>query len=104
MQTLFVLVRIFKLYINGQALFPFISIIDVGKHLKIELALKLKSVYFSIIMDETTDVSVSKQLAIMVEFYDIDKSNTIVELLDLVQCDNGKAETLLHNLVSLLKK
>ena len=55
-------------------------------------------------MDETTDVTVNKQLAIMVEFYDIDKSKTIVELLDLVQCDDGKAETLLKNLVSLLKQ
>lgn len=55
-------------------------------------------------MDETTDISVHKQLAIMVEFYDIGKSKTIVELLDLVQCEDGKAATLLQNLLSLLKQ
>ena len=48
-------------------------------------------------MGETIDVTVNKQLVIMVEFYGIDKSKTIVELLDLVQCDDGKTETLLTN-------
>jgi hypothetical protein len=50
-------------------------------------------------MGETIDVTVNKQLVIMVEFYGIDKSKNVV-LLDLVQCDDGKTETLLTNLVS----
>jgi hypothetical protein len=36
-------------------------------------------------MDETTDVTVEKQLAVMVEFYDVVKGKTVEELLDLVQ-------------------
>lgn len=55
-------------------------------------------------MDETTDISVQKHLAIMVEFYDVGKSKTIVELLDLVQCEDGKAATILQNFLSLLKQ
>jgi hypothetical protein len=45
-------------------------------------------------MGETIDVTVNKQLVIMVEFYGIDKSKNVV------QCDDGKTETLLTNLVS----
>lgn len=40
----------------------------------------------------------------MVEFYDVGKSKTIVELLDLVQCEDGKAATILQNFLSLLKQ
>lgn len=51
-------------------------------------------------MDFETDVNVHKQLAIMVEFYDVGKSQTIVELLDLAQCEDGKIASILKKFAS----
>jgi hypothetical protein len=47
---------------------------------------------------------VEKQLAVIVESYDINKAKTVVELLDLVQCEDGKAQSLVNNLLNLLEK
>ncbi|KZS01705.1 Uncharacterized protein APZ42_001549, partial [Daphnia magna] len=63
-------------------------------------AKSLKSVFFSIIMDFETDVNVHKQLAIMVEFYKVGKSQTIEELLDLAQCEDGKIASILKKFAS----
>jgi hypothetical protein len=54
-------------------------------------------------MDETTDVTVEKQLAVMVEFYDVVKGKTVEELLDLVQREGGKAQILVDNLLNYLR-
>lgn len=55
-------------------------------------------------MDETTDITVEKKLAVMVEFFDVVKGKTVVELQDLIHCQDGKAQTLVDNLLELFKK
>jgi hypothetical protein len=55
-------------------------------------------------MDETTDITVEKKLAVMVEFFDVVKGKTVVELLDFIQCEDGKAQTVVDNLLELFKK
>lgn len=78
--------------------------LGLGTHFAIELSTTLRPVFVSVIIDETTDVTVEKKLAVMVEFYDVVKGKTIVELLDLVQCEDGKAQTLVDNLLELFEK
>ncbi len=75
----------------------------MGTHFVTELSTTLRSVFFSVIMDETTDVTVEKQLAVMVEFYDVVKGKTVEELLDLVQREGGKAQILVDNLLNYLR-
>jgi hypothetical protein len=55
-------------------------------------------------MDENSDITVEKKLAVMVEFFDVVKGKTVVELLDLIECEDGKAQTLVDNLLELFKK
>jgi hypothetical protein len=38
------------------------------------------------------------------EFYDVVKGKIVVKLLDLVQCEDGKAQTLVDNLLELFEK
>lgn len=76
----------------------------MGKRFKTELIITLRSTFFSLIIEETTDITVEKQLAVMVEYYDIVKSETVLELLDLVVCENGTALSLTNNVLSLFTK
>jgi hypothetical protein len=55
-------------------------------------------------MVENSDITVEKKLAVMVEFFDVVKGKTVVELLDLIECEDGKAQTLVDNLLELFKK
>lgn len=63
----------------------------------------LKTNVFSIIIDETTDVSVQKKLAVVVQLYDFKTSRLDVELLDLVDCADGSAVNLSQTVLQLFK-
>jgi hypothetical protein len=78
--------------------------LGLGTHFATELSTTLRSDFFPVIMDENSDITVEKKLAVMVEFFDVVKGKTVVELLDLIECEDGKAQTLVDNLLELFKK
>lgn len=49
---------------------------------------------FSIITDESTDISVNQTLAIVVRYFDADKQDVVDALLDKVSVENGTAQSL----------
>lgn len=57
----------------------------LGRCVTTELAEKLRRYKFSIIIDESTDVSTTKSLAVVVKFYDDDKKVISTNMLDLVE-------------------
>ena len=66
----------------------------VSKSLKIKLTEKLKNKPFSILIDETTDLSTNKLLAIVVRHYDIEAKQVLDDLLALVEVKNATGESL----------
>lgn len=74
----------------------------LGPILTQELVDKLKKTPFSIIMDETTDISVKKQCALTVIYYDeVDCVRT--QFLDIYEVQSGKAEDLCNSLLTWLQ-
>nr|CAH0103573.1 unnamed protein product [Daphnia galeata] len=65
-----------------------------GSGLKKKLVEKLKKRWFSVIIDETTDVTVDSQLAVMVQYWDPAESEMIVDVLDFVKCTDATADGL----------
>ena len=74
----------------------------LGPHYNEVLCDQLRLTPFSIIIDETTDVAVKKQLAIAVLFCNKD-FEVEVDLLDMVECSDGKAETIFNLLCKVLE-
>lgn len=65
----------------------------VGKCIASDLAEKLRKNKFSIIIDESTDVSTTKSLAVIVKFYDNNRkviSTNMLDLLDIFSGDSGE--------------
>ena len=54
----------------------------------------LRSQKFSLIIDETTDRTCKNQLPILVTYFNPDKYQVEKDLIDIVQLDDGKAETI----------
>lgn len=54
-------------------------------------------------MDETTDIGTTKQLAVMVQYLDPDTLTMKTELLEMIDCEDGCAESLANSLLDLLK-
>lgn len=63
----------------------------------------LRQVFYSIVIDETTDISVEKKLAAMVQYFNVHKGCVVVELLDMVEVENGTASSLSAKVLELLK-
>ena len=57
---------------------------------------------FSLLIDESTDISVSQILAVMVRYYDRKKCKVTDALLDIVQIDDATAENLYKAVKTLL--
>lgn len=51
---------------------------------KSKLILKLQKYEFSVLVDESTDISSSKTMCVLVKFFDEEKELTVVQLLDLL--------------------
>ncbi|KZS21847.1 Uncharacterized protein APZ42_011175 [Daphnia magna] len=75
-----------------------------GDHLKKDLVNTLKEVFFSIIIDETTDVSVKGQLACVVQYWCLDKHMLVVKLLDLIEVESATADGLSTSVLKLLER
>ena len=59
----------------------------------------LRSRKFSLIVDETTDRTCKNQLAILVTYFNPDKFRMENDLIDIVQLDDGKAETIYQTIL-----
>ncbi|KAJ8928093.1 hypothetical protein NQ314_019373 [Rhamnusium bicolor] len=75
----------------------------LGKNFKKQLSTELQEPgrFFSIIMDETTDKSTSKQCAFTVIFF---KESVKTRFFDMVETPNGDAETLFNTLKGVIVK
>ena len=61
----------------------------------------MRKCHFSIVMDETTDVSTKKCLVLMVKYWD-DEAGVKDRFYDLIEIANGTAETLYQSVKSFL--
>ncbi|KZS16462.1 Cc8L18.2-like protein [Daphnia magna] len=73
-----------------------------GSGLKNTLVEKLKERWFSVIIDETTDVTVDSQLAVMVQYWDPAESKMMVDVLDYVKCTDATADVLSQAVIERL--
>ena len=51
----------------------------------------LQSQFFSVIIDETTDLSTAKQLAILATYFDMESFESKYYLVDMVEVEDGMA-------------
>ncbi|XP_065584645.1 uncharacterized protein LOC136043679, partial [Artemia franciscana] len=73
-------------------------------HLLNQLVELLKTTFFSVIIDETTDRTIDKQLAIMVVFFSEKDLKLHVEVLDMVKCSDGSAEGLTNRIKQVIEE
>lgn len=64
----------------------------------------LRSKYFGITIDETTDVDVTTQLGVVSVFWDFETGRTIVKLLDMVVCRDATGDGLTKSVFEILEK
>ena len=69
-----------------------------------ELVQRLQTSHFSVIIDETTDVSTAKELAVVTRVYDSECMNTDCPLYDLLEIARGDAESVFQALVGLFER
>ncbi|KAJ8968819.1 hypothetical protein NQ314_002081 [Rhamnusium bicolor] len=90
-----------KLKIKRKKAIQLIKVL-IGPSNKDELILDLKENYFSIILDETTDISTSKCLAVIARYY---KNNKIWDrFFILVEVENSTANGLFQAIKGMLTK
>ncbi|KZR98272.1 Uncharacterized protein APZ42_006380, partial [Daphnia magna] len=75
-----------------------------GDHLKKDLVNTLKAVFFSIIIDETMDVSVKGQFACVVQYWCLDKHMLFVKLFDLIEVESATSDGLSTSVLKLLER
>lgn len=66
------------------------------------LAKELNNSFFSLIVDEMTDVSVCKTLAVVVRYYQNSVEKVCDRFLGLVEVEKGSAESLFNSIIELL--
>ncbi len=76
----------------------------IAFHEKLALTDICKKQKFSIIIDESTDISVTQILAIVVRYFDVDKQDVVDGLLDTVSVENGTAQSLYNAVKDVLQK
>lgn len=68
----------------------------------LKLLSKLRIRFFSIIIDETTDIEKKSTLAIVVTYWCPEKLGTVVMLFEIVECADATAKGLTASILSLL--
>ena len=63
---------------------------------------RCKSQKFSVLLDESTDISVSQVLAVVVRFFDESRCTVVDALFDLIEVDNGTAAGLYSSFKELM--
>lgn len=77
----------------------------IGSSLEEQLLENLgKSPYFSIVIDECTDISVHKQLGICVQYIDHQSANVQVDFLKLIELPQGTADVICDVVITYLTK
>ena len=76
----------------------------IAFHEKLEVANMCRRNNFSIMIDESTDISVTQVLAVVVRYFDPNKHNVVDTLLDTVAVENGTAQGLFQAVKCLLKR
>ena len=76
----------------------------IAFHEKLEVTNICKESKFSIMIDESTDISVTQILAVVVRYFDSNKHDVVDALLDTIAVENGTAQHLYQAVKSLLKK
>lgn len=83
---------------GNSALFQTISFIEIsfvlaiGEFFTKKLIEVLNKSYWSIVIDETTDISVETKLAIVLQYWDPQSFKVIVSTLELAECTDGTAD------------
>ncbi|XP_045033554.1 uncharacterized protein LOC116929664 isoform X2 [Daphnia magna] len=70
-----------------------------GTYLTDALKKRLSETFWSLVIDETTDVSTVSQLAVMVHYWDKCKKRFIVEPFDLIDLIDGTAKGIISTLI-----
>ena len=68
------------------------------------LKVKLQAGYFSIIIDETTNISATKELAVVCRYYNKEKQNIISQFYDMIPTASGTAESIYKSIVTMFNK
>ena len=75
----------------------------IGSSLEEQLLENLgKSPYFSLVIDEATDISVHKQLGICVQYIDHQSANVQVDFLKLIELPQGTADVICDTVITYL--
>lgn len=79
--------------------------LTTGKHFKLKLSEKLTTPgsFFSLVLDETTDRSTTKQSALTVTFYNEDEKCVKTHFLDIIETPSGTADNLYMCIQNCLK-
>ena len=75
---------------------------EIAREEKFELAKILQSQKFSVIIDETTDISISQILGIVVRYLDYKRSQVVDAMLDTVEIENGTGAGLYEKVKEVL--
>jgi hypothetical protein len=75
----------------------------MGEYLKEELVKILRKTFFSITIDETTDVAVKGQLAVVVQYWDVETKSFVTRLFEFIEVESATANGLAASVLGLLK-
>jgi hypothetical protein len=76
----------------------------VGPYFLNDLLLDIGDKYYSLIIDESTDVTVLKMLGLVIRYFSQKHSRIVCTFLSLVHIENGTAECIVESIKGLLKK
>lgn len=68
------------------------------------LAIKLQNNYFSIIIDESTDIACTKSLAVVARYYDNDQKNVVDSFLQVMEVKDASSSSIYLAIVNLLNE
>lgn len=75
----------------------------IAPYVRNKLAMKMRTTMFAIIIDETTDVSIKKSLAVAVRFFDDEIKRVKDRCFALIEIENATADGLFQEICALLK-
>ena len=73
-----------------------------GSYLGNTLKSRVEGKHLGLIMDETTDLSVKSQLAVIIQYFNTEDNCQQQELLDIINCSEKSAESLTNAVIGLL--
>ena len=76
----------------------------IAFHERLEVTNICKESKFFTIIDESTDISVTQILAVVVRYFDSNKHDVVDALLDTIKVENGTAQLLCQAVKSLKKE